>query len=260
VGQSRASPGSRTRILRVEGARAVRCASDACVPRRGLEPRSGSLKGSDAAITPARRRPGGDRTRGCFPRYKLGALTTELPASWPPRNRTERYLFIRQAPSTSWVAASGRRRTRTPALSRPAGFKPQAARLAASSSLRKAEALIPSACAPSPLRTGARAWRVHFPWRKTENSNPRRLAAPRGFRPGASIPLASSSRAEGGLLESHASRRASASNGARLACPVHPPCVRWEGVEPSRPKAPVPGTGAAAITPPALDRDADAPS
>jgi hypothetical protein len=27
--------------------------------------------------------------------------------SWPPRNRTARYLRIRQAPSTSWVVASG---------------------------------------------------------------------------------------------------------------------------------------------------------
>ena len=33
----------------------------------------------------------------------------------------------------------------------------------------------------------------------------------------------SSSMAEGGLLESHASQHASASNGARFACPVHLP-------------------------------------
>src|SRR5579859_3376429 len=33
--------------------------------------------------------------------------------SWPPRNRTARYLRIRQAPSTSWVVASGSGASRT---------------------------------------------------------------------------------------------------------------------------------------------------
>jgi hypothetical protein len=111
-----------------------------------------------------------------------------LPASWPPRSRTARYLFIGQAPSTGWVVASGRRRTRTPALSRPAGFKPVAARLAASSSLRKAEALIPSARAPSPLRTGARTGRVRFPWRKTEVLIPRAVTRPTRFPAGGQHP------------------------------------------------------------------------
>jgi hypothetical protein len=32
---------------------------------------------------------------------------------WPPRSRTARYLLIRQAPSTGWVAASGCGRSRT---------------------------------------------------------------------------------------------------------------------------------------------------
>jgi hypothetical protein len=66
---------------------------------------------------------------------------------------------------------------------RPAGFKPVAASLAASSSLRKVEALIPSGCPPSPLRTGARTGRVRFPWRKTEVLIPRRFPVPPGFRP-----------------------------------------------------------------------------
>ena len=38
--------------------------------------------------------------------------------------------------------------------------------------------------------------------------------------------------AEGGLLESHASQRASASNGARHACPVHPPWCRPRDSDP----------------------------
>jgi hypothetical protein len=43
-------------------------------------------------------------------RYKLAALTPELPASWPPRSRTARYLCIRQDPSTGWVVATVRMR------------------------------------------------------------------------------------------------------------------------------------------------------
>jgi hypothetical protein len=39
--------------------------------------------------------------------------------SWPPRDRTARYLRIRQAPSTSWVVASGWRRTRPPGARAP---------------------------------------------------------------------------------------------------------------------------------------------
>jgi hypothetical protein len=44
-----------------------------------------------------------------------GALwPTELSRhGWPPRDRTARYLRIRQAPSTSWVVASGCGRSRT---------------------------------------------------------------------------------------------------------------------------------------------------
>jgi hypothetical protein len=50
--------------------------------------------------------------------------------------------------------------------------------------------------------------------------------------------------AEGGRLERHGMTRASLSGRARPL--AGSPSVRREGVEPSRPKAPVPGTGAAA--------------
>ena len=48
---------------------------------------------------------------------------------WPPRNRTAHYLRIRQAPSTSWVVASGEGESRT----------------------RKAEAQLLSGQIPSPI-------------------------------------------------------------------------------------------------------------
>src|SRR5579863_3103922 len=62
----------------------------------------------------------------------MGAVLwpTELSRhSWPPRNRTARYLRIRQAPSTSWVVASGEGESRT----------------------RKAEAQLLSGQIPSPI-------------------------------------------------------------------------------------------------------------
>ncbi len=58
-----------------------------------------------------------------------------------------------------------------------------------------------------------------------------------GFQPG-TLPLGQPSfqsaflPAEGGLFESHASQRASASNGARHACPVHPPRCRPRDSDP----------------------------
>jgi hypothetical protein len=42
---------------------------------------------------------------------------------WPPRSRTELYLRIRQAPSTGWVAASGRWKCRSPGDSPARVFK-----------------------------------------------------------------------------------------------------------------------------------------
>ena len=43
--------------------------------------------------------------------------------SWPPRDRTAQYLRIRQAPSTSWVVASGRWRCRSPRCDPARAFK-----------------------------------------------------------------------------------------------------------------------------------------
>ena len=42
---------------------------------------------------------------------------------WPPRDRTAQYLRIRQAPSTSWVVASGRWRCRSPRCDPARAFK-----------------------------------------------------------------------------------------------------------------------------------------
>jgi hypothetical protein len=67
--------------------------------------------------------------------------------SWPPRDRTAQYLRIRQAPSTSWVVASGEGESRT----------------------RKAEAQLLSGQIPSPIGLP-----LHFisHERRAENSNP----------------------------------------------------------------------------------------
>ena len=75
--------------------------------------------------------------------------------SWPPRNRTARYLRIRQAPSTSWVVASGWRRSRPPALARPSGFKPEPAARQVHHPERRAEVTISSDCAPTGFRNRA---------------------------------------------------------------------------------------------------------
>ena len=113
--------------------------------------------------------------------------------SWPPRNRTAQYLRIRQAPSTSWVVASGWRRSRPPALARPSGFKPEPAARQVHHPERRAEVTISSDCAPTGFRNracspagslsttedvdiihgvladptrfpgGDRAWRLHLP-------------------------------------------------------------------------------------------------
>ena len=60
------------------------------MPHRGLDPLQAGLKDR----SPSRR-------------------AHEASVSWPPRNRTEQHLFIRQDPSTSWVVASGCGRSRT---------------------------------------------------------------------------------------------------------------------------------------------------
>jgi hypothetical protein len=75
--------------------------------------------------------------------------------SWPPRDRTAQYLRIRQAPSTSWVVASGWRRSRLPALARPSGFKPEPAARQVRHPERRAEVTISSDCAPAGFRNRA---------------------------------------------------------------------------------------------------------
>ena len=94
--------------------------------------------------------------------------TVELPASviagWPPRSRTERYRFIRAAPSTGWVVASRWRRSRPPARPRPSGFKPEAA-------TRQLHHPGAEDGGPEPLRSpapptsnrGPPPWRFHLP-------------------------------------------------------------------------------------------------
>jgi hypothetical protein len=84
---------------------------------------------------------------------RLEGACVWLPASWPPRSRTARYLFIGQAPSTGWVVASGRRRTRTPALARPAGFKPGATARRLHLPERRADYSKATPCDAHPLAT-----------------------------------------------------------------------------------------------------------
>jgi hypothetical protein len=104
-------------------------------------------------------------------------LPTELSRrGWPPRSRTARYLLIRQAPSTGWVAASGRWRCRAP---RPYGRH--------------------GCSKPVPAPAG------HLPWRRAENLNPS-ARAPVRFRNGARHLTGLLSTAEDGELESQGSR------------------------------------------------------
>ena len=75
---------------------------------------------------------------------------------WPPRSRTERYLRIRQAPSTGWVAASRWERTRPPALARPSGFKPGPAARQVSHPLRRGRRTRTATRTPRRFRNAAR--------------------------------------------------------------------------------------------------------
>jgi hypothetical protein len=203
---------------------------------------------------------------------------------WPPRSRTEQYRLIRAVPSTGWAVASGRRRCRSPRsgdrhkLSKPVaapaahlpwfseesgGLEPQRFYVHPRSG-RCPQALagsLSTVLLSRPVRTGRR-------WRKTGDSNAS-ASAPARF-PAGDRHLTVSSSEEGGRLERHRVTGASLSGRART--PVRftfragsewgqasqlvradqdgrdppPQSVRREGVEPSRPKAPVPGTGAAA--------------
>ena len=75
--------------------------------------------------------------------------------SWPPRDRTARYLRIRQAPSTSWVVASRWRRSRPQALTRPIRFQAGACRPAGSPSSAERGGLEPQRAPARPSAFGA---------------------------------------------------------------------------------------------------------
>ncbi len=126
---------------------------------------------------------------------------------WPPRDRTALYLRIRQAPSTSWVAASGCGRSRTcKAEARPGSGRvpspgriahPRAERRESNSQGRSSAAFgagprHQSGClsmaedgviethprmGPLAFRAVTAPWRLHPPWRRAENSNPTALPA-----------------------------------------------------------------------------------
>ena len=134
---------------------------------------------------------------------------------WPPRNRTARYLRIRQAPSTSWVVASRWRRSRPPALVRPSGFKPEPATRPVRHRERRAEVLSPTASRRPPVfETEPAAWQVHSPWRKTVDTI-HRAFTPTRFPDRDHHLVVSSPSEESGRLERHGATRASVSNGAR---------------------------------------------
>src|SRR5579872_361112 len=128
----------------------------------------------------------------------MGAVLwpTELSRhGWPPRNRTARYLRIRQAPSTSWVVASGEGESRT----------------------RKAEAQLLSGQIPSPIG-------LPLHKRMVDGSNVRGSRRPDLRFPTGHLSTRSTIHVEeGGRLERRGINRASLSGRARHACPVHLP-------------------------------------
>jgi hypothetical protein len=134
----------------------------ACVGRQGIEPWATRLKVGDSAteLTARATRAGPVSTSSRLPPRSSESQhrTDDLPImsralwptelsrhSWPPRDRTAQYLRIRQAPSTSWVVASGEGESRT----------------------RKAEAQLLSGQIPSPiglpLHGGRRRTRISGP-------------------------------------------------------------------------------------------------
>jgi hypothetical protein len=98
---------------------------------------------------------------------------------------------------------------------------------------RRTENSNPCGCPLIRLRTGGRALAASSSMRGRYTD---RTCAGLPSRPPASnrAPCLSANLpgAEGGLLESHALQRASASNGARHACPVHPPWCRPRDSDP----------------------------
>ena len=142
---------------------------------------------------------------------------------WPPRNRTAHYMRIRQAPSTSWVVASGRRRCRSPRCDLRRLSRPVAAPAA---HLPKQRAEVPSPTAsqrPPVFETEPATRQVYSPWRKTEYSKLRALRPPLAFQTVTAPWRLHPPGAEGGAIEAHGVTRASLSGRARHACPVHLP-------------------------------------
>jgi hypothetical protein len=134
---------------------------------------------------------------------------------WPPRNRTARYLRIRQAPSTSWVVASRWRRSRPPALARLPGSSRSRPPGRFAIRERRAEVLSPTASRRPPVfETEPAARQVHSPWRKTVDTI-HRAFTPHRFPDGDHHLVVSSPSEESGRLERHGATRASVSNGAR---------------------------------------------
>jgi hypothetical protein len=190
------------------------------------------------------------RRRGYAPVGRLGVEPSDTCVSGRPRRPAG------SRPLSGW------RRSRPPALARPSGFKPEAATRQLHHPRRRAEVTISSDCSPSRVRIGASSPAGSLSMSALPpDANGRemaedgahdaqRLPAPIRFPSAAGAPTGSSSKSastvptwchghrgrrrnrtarerpcseEGGLLESHGVTRASASNGARLACPVHLP-------------------------------------
>jgi hypothetical protein len=151
-------------------------------------------------------------------------LPTELSRrSWPPRDRTAQYLRIRQAPSTSWVVASGCGRSRTGkagahpgsvtgSVAHPGAERARVELARPELSCFRGRSRRQSGCLSiaedGVLETHPANWATRFP-------------------SGDRAPAASSSRAESGEFESHGVSRALVSSEAR-----HPGRFTLHGVTP----------------------------
>src|SRR5262249_54131181 len=156
----------------------------------------------------------------------------EASVSWPPRNRTERYLFIRQDPSTSWVVASGRRRTRAPVLAHPAGFRPVAAP-GGFTFPPESGGLDPQRLRAQPASNGCPHRAGSLSLAEDGGLDPQTDGRPARLPAGGRAPTASSSAAESGAIEAHGRSRALVSSEARdLPGSLSLPCVPPQGFEP----------------------------
>lgn len=146
------------------------------VGRAGLEPAYSLLIGQEPSPfwPPASGSESQHRTDDLRP-MKPALWPTELSRhGWPPRDRTALYLRIRQAPSTSWVAASRWWRNRaSDASQRPIPLQTGACRQAGSPSKGRERSIrSPPPRDGHPL-SGRRLqpWQVHSPRRKVHGSN-----------------------------------------------------------------------------------------